>query len=337
MSHSNDIDFVSSQVKVSVIVPVYQVEEYIVHCLESLSAQAMKNVEFIIVIDGSTDGSAAICEKYAHKDSRFRIFTKQHGGLSSARNYGIDRAKGEYIMFVDSDDRVRPDFCLTAYNCAVNNNSDLVIFCYQRVNSAYDSSCVRRTDIVEGHKTWQEAVELILGDVGVYAWNKIYKRTLFEGIRYPESRFFEDQPVTWRLIHKASNVYFTNEVLYFYLLRKDSITHQLTYEAIKDLFEMKMLFYDGLIEKGYASERLSASIANVALIYAMYVKAMPNDSNGLRAHEILNSYKKIPKGLRWKYKVMMFLFKKSKHLFNFCCGLMGKRIAIPMDTVSSFT
>lgn len=317
-------------IKVSVIVPVYQVEDYIERCLDSLCAQDLDNIEFLLVVDGSTDRSGAICEEYAHKDSRFTVYYKENGGLSSARNYGIDRARGEFIMFVDSDDWVRSDFCRTSYECAINNSSDLVMFCREVVHSPSDAVRERRTDLVEGHKTWQEAIDLLLGSVNVYAWNKFYKRTLFEGIRYPEGRLFEDQPVTWQLVYKAQNVYFTNEVLYFYLVRRGSISHRETYKVVRERFDMRMMFYDGIREKGYSSELLDSSMAKAALSYAMGVKYDAIDPISLKADEILKSYKKIPKDLTRQLKLMMFLYLKNIHLFDICCKIMGKRINAQM-------
>lgn len=323
---STNINFDSTDINISVIVPVFRVEEYIERCLDSLSAQDLDNIEFLLIDDGSPDRCGEICEEYAAKDPRFHVFHKENGGLSSARNYGIDRARGEYIMFVDSDDWVRPDFCRTAYSCAIKNNSDLVMFCNKIVRSIYESSFERKTELVEGHKSRQEAIDLLLNGVNVYAWNKIYKRTLFEGIRYPEGRLFEDQPVTWKLVYKAQNVYFTNEILYFYFMRDNSIVHQESYKATKDKFEMRMSFYEGIKEIGYSSDLLNWAIANVALSYAMRVKATPNDEISVRVNKILKSYKSIPNNLMLAQKALMFMYINDIPLFDVCCNLMGKRI-----------
>lgn len=325
----------SSDIRVSVVVPVYKVEEYLERCLDSLAAQDLDNIEFLLIDDGSPDRCGEMCEEYAAKDPRFHVFHKENGGLSSARNYGIDRARGEFIMFVDSDDWVRSDFCRTAYSCAIKNNSDLVMFCNKVVRSVYETSFERRTELVEGHKSWQEAIDLLLSGVNVYAWNKLYKRSLFEGIRYPEGRFFEDQPVTWKLVYKAQNVYFTNEVLYFYFMRDNSIVHQESYKATKDKFEMRMSFYEGIKDKGYYSDKLNWAIANAALSYAMRVKATSNDEISVRVSRILHSYKRIPGKLMFMQKVLMFLYINEIRAFDLCCELLGKRISTQMVTVNA--
>lgn len=317
----------NGSVFVSVIVPVYKVEQYLERCLDSLIAQDFLNVEFLLIDDGSPDSCGSICESYAKTDPRFRVFHKENGGLSSARNYGIERARGDYLMFLDSDDWVRSDFCSLTYNLAVKNNSDMVMFCHQVVHSV-DDEFNERIDLNAGIKSGEEGIDLLLGKVGVYAWNKMYKRSLFEGIRYPEGRLFEDQPVTWRLVYKAKNIYFTNEILYYYFMRTGSIVHQETYKAAKDKFEMRMQFYDGIKEKGYSKERIAGLLSNAALSFAMRVKTNPNDSVSRRANDILKSYKSIPKDLMWQQRIMMFLYLRNNHLFDICCELTGKRIHV---------
>ena len=110
---------------VSVIVPIYNVENYVKKCLDSLAAQTLKDVEFILIDDGSTDNSGKIADQYS-SDPRFHIFHTENRGLSAARNYGIDQSHGEYLMFVDGDDWVAPDYCRIPYETAITNNADLV-------------------------------------------------------------------------------------------------------------------------------------------------------------------------------------------------------------------
>lgn len=317
----------NGSVFVSVIVPVYKVEQYLERCLDSLIAQDFLNVEFLLIDDGSPDSCGSICESYSKRDPRFRVFHKENGGLSSARNFGIERARGDYLMFLDSDDWVRSDFCSTAYNLANKNDSDLVMFCHQVVSDVY-TQIKEKADLKSGFKSSEEGIDLLLEHVGVYAWNKMYKSSLFEGIRYPEGRLFEDQPVTWQLVYKAKNIYFTNEILYYYFMRTGSIVHQETYKAAKDKFEMRMQFYDGIKEKGYSKERIAGLLSNAALSFAMRVKTNPNDLVSRRVNDILMSYRSIPKDLMWQQRILMFIYLRNTHLFDICCELIGKRIHV---------
>ena len=155
---------------VSVVVPVYNVEKYVEKCLKSLMGQSYGALEIIVVDDGSTDGSGAICDEMAAGDKRVRVFHKKNGGLSSARNYGIKRAKGEYVCLVDSDDWVKRDFVKKMVGEAVREGADVAVCGY--------NDEVPREEVLTGEEvtvrllTWQENMEII-------AWNKMYRRRLF--------------------------------------------------------------------------------------------------------------------------------------------------------------
>ncbi len=226
---------------------------------------------------------------------------------------------------MDSDDWVTPDFCSKSYDLATRNNADVVIFMYQIVKNSRFLP-VKTKPLKEGLKTRKEALDLLFEAPGVYVCNKLFRKTLFDGIRFPVGRVFEDQNVTWKLIYKAERVYFTNQVLYYYYMRKKSIIHQETIRSAKDKFEMRMQFYDEIQKTGYSSEILQSRNIGCALGYAMRVKETPNDEVGIRAHEILRSNKSIPQSLLWQQKVMLFLYKNNMHLFNLACTLAGKRI-----------
>ena len=324
-SSSSTVKTNNSSVDLSVIVPIYKVEKYLTRCLNSLLIQDLEHVEFILVDDGSPDCCGEICEHYANLDSRFKVFHKENGGLSSARNYGIDHSSGEYIMFVDSDDWVSSDFCRTAYSAALEHKSDLVMFDYQVVSSDNEIK-PHYHDRKEGKCSWQEGIDLLLGQVGVYAWNKLYKRSLFEGIRYPEGRLFEDSPTTWKLICKAENVYYIENTLYFYYMRSDSILHQTSIKALQDRFEMKKQFFDGVTELGYSSDKITYVLSPIVLGYAVKVKRNSADSVSEQVYNILNSYNRVPENLSWKQKIIMFIYMKNTNLFDFLCDLTGRRL-----------
>ena len=312
--------------RISVIVPVYRVENYLIRCLDSLCLQDFDGVEFILIDDGSPDRCGEICDRYAIRDKRFKVFHKENGGLSSARNYGIEHAEGDYIMFVDSDDWVSSDFCSRAYELAVSNDADLVMFMFQMVE---DDRCLplRGKHLKSGIKTNKEALDLLFEEPGVFAWNKLYKKTLFDGVRYPVGRVYEDQAVTWKLVYKANRVYFANQVLYFYYMRPTSIMHQETVQTARDKFEMKFLFYNELKETGYTSEKFQSLLLGSAMAYAMRIKENSDDETGVLVHEILRNNHTIPKSFLWRQKIMLFLYKRNVHLFDMACTLGRKRIS----------
>lgn len=205
---------------ISVIVPVYNVEEYIRPCLESICAQTFNALEIIIIDDGSTDRSGGICDEYAERDSRIRVVHQENRGLSAARNKGLDMATCELVGFVDSDDRIEPDMYKVLYENLCKYDADI-------------STCAHdRTEVREGDtfapflRSRVEAMLAVLKDpyVSVYAWNKLYRKKLFDGVRYPEGMLYEDSYIILDLLEAADRMVSTTAPLYHYTLREKSIT-----------------------------------------------------------------------------------------------------------------
>jgi glycosyltransferase involved in cell wall biosynthesis len=184
-------------VRISIVVPVYNVAPYLERCITSLKCQSFPDIEIILVDDGSTDGSGALCDRLAKDDPRIRVIHQKNAGLSCARNAGLDTALGKYVMFVDSDDWVEPDYCALPYRLAEETGSDLVLFQLHKEGDTR-SSLKPAPDIPAGVKTQQEALSLVMRTgryltcCGPFAMNKLYLRSLFEGNRYPEGMIYED-------------------------------------------------------------------------------------------------------------------------------------------------
>ncbi|MBR3138631.1 glycosyltransferase [Candidatus Saccharibacteria bacterium] len=199
---------------VSIIVPVYNVRDYVAECLKSLIKQSYHEIEIIIVDDGATDGSEKICDEFAKKDKRVRVFHKENGGLSSARNYGIKKAKGEYVCLVDSDDYVKSGFVAKMVE-AIFDGVDVVVCGYNEE--------IPKARVLTGKEA---TVKLLLeqDNMEIIAWNKMYKRVLFDGVLYPEGKNYEDNLTTYKLLNKANKVRYIKETLYVYRERAESIT-----------------------------------------------------------------------------------------------------------------
>lgn len=211
---------------ISVIVPVYNVEDYLTRCVDSIRSQTYENLEIILVDDGSKDGSGKICDAYAAKDSRIRVIHKPNGGLSSARNTGIEAATGEYLAFVDSDDWIEPE--MYGHMLSLMGRYDARLVCAGR----YD------VDGATGEKTvglcpeTEEAVsaEEMVGRIFLWdgcdssACDKLYHRSLFETFRYPEGKVCEDVPTTYQIVLQAPNAVFCPKPFYNYYHRSGSIS-----------------------------------------------------------------------------------------------------------------
>ncbi|HEY8889937.1 MAG TPA: glycosyltransferase [Clostridium sp.] len=210
---------------ISIIVPIYKVENYIRNCVDSILNQTYKNLEVILVDDGSPDNCGSICEEYSLKDNRIKTIHKKNGGLSSARNAGLDIARGEYIGFIDSDDWIESDMYDSLYNALIEYNADI------SVCGRYIVKENRITTISDSEKaqifTRREALaELVLDEYSGmknFAWDKLYKKELFENIRYPEGKYFEDIFTTYKLFSKSTKIVDIKSPKYYYLMREDSI------------------------------------------------------------------------------------------------------------------
>jgi glycosyltransferase involved in cell wall biosynthesis len=235
---------------VSVIIPVYQVEAYINRCVDSVLNQKYRELEVILVDDGSPDRCGAICDEYALKDNRIVVIHKKNGGLSSARNAALDICKGEYIMFVDSDDYVEPDFCESAMSVVEHDQVLCASFGYfEHLNSKITTFCTRNPRVVSS----QEAINsLIVSNDVIFnlTWNKIYHKSLFENLRFPIGKHFEDQGTTYKLIDLAGKIYVSSAVSYHYVRRGDSITQSdsvYTVESPKNINDLFDLWYERLL------------------------------------------------------------------------------------------
>lgn len=205
-----------SEPLVSIIVPVYNVAGYVLKCLESLWGQSYKNIEIVVVDDGSTDTSGEICDEFAKNKKTVRVFHQNNQGLSAARNFGILEAKGELIALVDSDDFVAKDFVEKMVEVLKKNNADIVECGFNGEKPA--------EEVLNGREA---AVKLLVGqeNLDVVAWNKIYKKELFvdNKIWYPVGEKHEDSLTTYKLLSFAKKVAYIPNSLYFYVERKNSI------------------------------------------------------------------------------------------------------------------
>ena len=206
-----------SKYKISVIVPVYNVEKYIGKCLDSLVNQTLSDIEIIVVNDGSHDNSQKIIDKYVKRyPDKIKSYIKENGGQGSARNYGLEKANGEYIGYVDSDDYIKSNMYEILYNIAIKNNSDIVI----------TRDCTVTEDNNEYNNPYFDKISdkkenAFFGNMGVC--NKIYKKSIIKNIRFKENVWYEDLAFTLKVLINSKNIdYYFDEPLYYYLKRNGS-------------------------------------------------------------------------------------------------------------------
>ena len=197
---------------ISVIVPVYKVEPYLHQCIDSILGQTYRDLEVLLIDDGSPDKCGEICDEYGRQDKRVRVFHTENRGLSAARNLGLNEATGEYIGFVDSDDWIVPDMYEVLLKRLEENRADISVcgVSYEAIDSR------REFAFIEAIYTRTESLEcLIDGEINNGVWNKLYCRELFKGICFPEGKSSEDISVTQRVICAADKLVTTSAIKYF--------------------------------------------------------------------------------------------------------------------------
>ncbi len=211
--------------KVSVIVPVYNMEKYLERCVDSILAQTYANLEVILVDDGSADSSGAICDSYAERDNRIRVVHKANSGLSSARNAGLDIALGDYIGFVDSDDYISPEMYQLLASALDKSDCEIANVMYVRVDengATMPSKVPHNTDKEISAEQFLRELMLHTGDVSV--WSKLFKKEIFDNVRFPEGKLNEDLIFMLDVFKRVNKVAFVAKVGYFYFTRSGSIS-----------------------------------------------------------------------------------------------------------------
>lgn len=250
--------------KISIVIPVYNVENYIGQCLDSLISQSLRDIEIVCVNDGSTDSSGEIIKKYAQEDSRFKIIEQANQGPGEARNNGIRNSSGEYIMFVDPDDWVEADALEKIYNFQKENNAQVVQFDYKEYAEATGQySYVSFSDFLRkkvhfdlpngGSYSRKDVFEKKFKYIKLTVWSKVYKRSfiLENNIKFPKNKQGEDDVFSIQVILNADKIYYIKDYLYIYRQRFNSAVHKVSdehfcvfenIETVKKIIEQKGLY-----------------------------------------------------------------------------------------------
>lgn len=232
---------------ISIIIPVYKVEKYLNRCVNSVINQSYENIEIILVDDESPDKCPEICEEWARKDCRVKVIHKINGGLSDARNKGLELAKGCYVCFVDSDDYVAKTYVETLYGLICSKKTDISAVSLKEVFSLEPEISKNATGegIITVFEGKEALKQLFYNDTFAnYAWNKMYKRNLFENVKFPVGRKMEDLGTTYKLLLRAERIAYSTEVLYYYFQREDSILHKVNLDFYRDKFELSRERYE---------------------------------------------------------------------------------------------
>lgn len=253
---------------VSVIVPAYRVEQYLTRCVESILAQTYPHLEVILVDDGSPDGSGALCDALAARDERIKVIHKENGGLSDARNAGIEAATGEYLMFVDGDDYIAPDMALKLLAAMTESGADAAICNFRLVADDPDDGTYEakntdlpiRDEVISGRAVLEEK---LLGPKSWYwviACNKLYKKSIFKEVRFPVGKLHEDEFSLFDIMSRCERLACVPDMLYCYVQREGSIMQQKYSVRRLDAVEALLLRAKKLIAGAFSKESIACAL-----------------------------------------------------------------------------
>lgn len=314
---------------VSVIVPVYNVEKYLPACIESVINQTYSEWELLLVDDGSTDNSGKICDEYAQKDKRIKVFHKENGGVSSARNLGLDNMEGNFCITLDSDDLIHPKLLEDAVKIVMDTQSDVVIFGYEKVNEDFSFIYNHQTpnkiefDILSTDEVINEI--LIGGRFRMLACNKLYRKELWENIRYPIGRKYgDDTSVTYQLMSRCSKAAYISNTYYYYRNVENSALHTEISEQNLQLFDSYSEMLDFFHSTNPKFDNL-ASQAYVVRIFDFFSRLKDSSIEDVKKKYILfelnfrcKNHKRqlvFSKNATIKQRMLLGLFFLSKSLF----------------------
>ncbi len=278
---------------ITLVVPVYNVEEYLNECVDSVVNQTYSNLEIILVDDGSTDQSPVICDEYALKDNRIHVIHQHNGGLSAARNIGIENAHGEYISFLDSDDYLSPDAIESMYNTLIENDAQISAIGYQSFCNGIE---IKEKRLPNELYKWSkvEVLDSFLfnGYLNPCACGKLFKMNLWNELRFPVGKLFEDQFTVYKVIDRCLNIVFQPEGKYHYRKRANSIGHSKFSKKTYDLYNAINEEYE-YISSNYPYDCKNISVARITWEVVFVNMMINSDFNDIEIRKKVQNYARL--------------------------------------------
>jgi len=306
---------------ISVIIPVYNVENYLSNCIDSVINQTYKNLEIILVDDGSIDSSAKICDEYAKKDGRIKVIHKENGGLSSARNAGLDIAKGKYISFVDSDDTINFEMIEKMLNSIVRYKTDVSI-CKLKITRDYTNTneVISEDEFVEvitPLELYDKLYDNLQAEM-TSSCNKIYKKELFDNLRFKNGIINEDDEILHYIVDKINNISYINVAYYNYYQRGNSIMHKPNPKAKQSVENLIIRGNYFLRKKMIKYYEMNSYL--ICYLLAKFYKSLDNNYY----NQNIKKYSKIvlsSKYCNFKKKLIVFLIRIHHKMFDLLMSL----------------
>lgn len=316
---------------ISIIIPVYKVEKYLDRCVQSVVDQTYKNLEIILVDDGSPDNCPNICDKWKNKDSRVRVIHKKNGGLSDARNAGIEIATGKYIAFVDSDDYIKPEMYEKLYFAINEYKADMAICnlqCVDDEGNLIDKNIQRlpiKKEVISGREIVANQIWKEKGWYWIVVWSRLYSRKLFEYIRFPVEKLHEDEFTAHLFWSACEKVACVEGIYYNYVQRSESITNEHYSIRRLDSIEAILMRLDYMLDNNY-SEKSIHNCYN--LYYSVLIESYKKVS--VKEKMVKKRYKELQcfyKKIFWKLiKKKQGILRKSRYILNYISPYYGNKL-----------
>lgn len=317
---------------ISIIIPVYNVQDYLMDCVKSIiDNQDMEGIEILLIDDGSSDKSGYICDKLAENYSYIKAYHKKNGGLSSARNAGINLAEGKWITFIDSDDLVSKRYIQDIKAMSKLTNYDVFIYKHinfrGKINNSTDNTSMKLEDITKE----QAMYTLHVDEYGNYAWNKLYKKFLFNNIKYPIQKTYEDIFTTYKLYDIANKIALIDNFLYYYRQRPGSIVYSKDISKkinmFKDRYIAEKELNDFFVEKYPSCQKQSeVDLLRYSLVLCTYTEIYDREKDEIfnQAKHFLKSHVVNLKSNKIKLEFLILLYKKLPRLYQLSMGQILK-------------
>lgn len=317
-------------IEISIIVPVYNLEEYLPKCVDSILGQTFTNFELILVNDGSTDNSGELCDAYARIDSRVKVIHKENGGVASSRNAGLVIAEGNYIGFVDNDDYINEHMFEILYKNAKHYSSDIVVCDYVNVYEDHPTE-IQTSDVNDEAQHYNniEALHQLYTDNNVtfvVPWNKLYRKDLFDDIKYKVGSINDDENIVHELLYHSHKITYIQAGLYYYVQRSGSQMDSNASFHVKKLdavyaFSDREKFFREAKEKELHKKALKQYMERFFRYYYMAKSNLSNVDQELKLLKYTFDKRLIyllrHQGIGWKQKFMCVVFRINPSLFEF--------------------
>ena len=312
---------------ISVVIPIYNVENYLNECVDSVINQTYKNIEIILVDDGSPDNCPKICDEYAKKDNRIKVIHKKNGGLSDARNCGINQSNGEFIAFVDSDDYIEKDYLSSMYKNLKDNDVKIAACGYVNLVNDKDVRIINYENIEKKYSTIEAEKYLnIVGYFNVSSCNKLFDKKLFENIKFPLNKKSEDWFIMYKLIEKSGGLYYSSVPKYYYRQRVGSITKSSkpNLDCIEAAKEVYTYYKNNKYLLPFVAQSLIFAIVG---IYDFLLVTNPQKEELKKYRKIALKYKKEStyREISFKRKMQLILFFYAPFVYNMIFKIFDRK------------